>query len=110
MIVGIVWLISHFNSKKRREINETIRLAISQGQTLSPETLDKLMRASDPVRNDLRRGVLLLAVGGAIGASALLAGAWYDQGAREGLFFAILPVTLGLAYLGLWAGGRGKQS
>ena len=69
-IVGIVWLVSFFNGRKRLTIHETLRHAIDKGQTLSPELLQNMSLVTDPVRADLRRGVLFLAFGAAFGSSA----------------------------------------
>ena len=62
-IVGIVWLVSYFNSRKRNTIHETLRHAIDKGQVLSDDMMVRLSLANDPVRADLRRGVLFIAAG-----------------------------------------------
>ena len=73
-IIASIWLVSYFNSRKRLTIHETLRHAIDKGQTLSPELLQNMSLVTDPVRADLRRGVLFLAFGAAFGVLAALIG------------------------------------
>ncbi len=109
-IVGIVWIVSHFNGVKRREVNETIRMAISQGQQLTPEVLDRLTKAADPVRNDLRRGVNLIAIAGALAVLGFMARGEDPDALMAMLGTAAFPGFLGLANIGLWITGRGNKS
>jgi len=108
-IVGIVWLVSYFNSRKRLTIHETLRHAIDKGQTLSPELLQNMSLVTDPVRADLRRGVLFLAFGAAFGVLAALIGHEEADALTPMLGVATFPIFLGIAYIGLWAFGRGKS-
>ena len=108
-IVGIVWLVSYFNSRKRLTIHETLRHAIDNGQTLSPELLQNMSLVTDPVRADLRRGVLFLAFGAAFGVRAALIGREEAEALTPMLGVATFPIFLGIAYIGLWAFGRGKS-
>lgn len=107
-IVGIVWLISYFNSRKRLTIHETLRHAIDKGQELSPDLLEKMSLVTDPVRADLRRGVLFLAFGAAFAVLAAIIGAEEAEALNPMLGVATFPIFLGIAYIGLWAFGRGK--
>jgi len=108
MIVGIVWLVSFFNGRKRATIHETLRHAIDKGQTLSPDLLEKISLATDPVRSDLRRGVLFLAFGAAFAVLAALIGMEEAEAVTPMLGIATFPIFMGIAYIGLWAFGRGK--
>jgi hypothetical protein len=108
-IVGIVWLVSYFNGRKRLTIHETLRHAIDKGQTLSPELLQNMSLVTDPVRADLRRGVLFLAFGAAFGVLAAMIGIEESEAITPMLGVAAFPVFLGIAYIGLWAFGRGKS-
>ncbi|KCZ55581.1 hypothetical protein HY29_11740 [Hyphomonas beringensis] len=105
-IVGIVWLVSHFNFKKRKTIHETVRDAIDKGQVLDREMIERLALVTDPVRADLRRGVLFLAVGIAFGFLGVMVGSEQGEAIKPMIGVASFPVFLGLAYLGLWAFGR----
>ncbi len=107
-IVGTVWLVSFFNSRKRLTIHETLRHAIDKGQTLSPELLQNMSLVTDPVRADLRRGVLFLAFGAAFGVLGTLIGMEESEAITPMLGVATFPIFMGIAYIGLWAFGRGK--
>ncbi|MBD3770998.1 MAG: hypothetical protein IE925_12710 [Rhodobacterales bacterium] len=108
-IVGIVWLVSYFNSKKRKTIHETLRHALDQGQTLSDDMMVRLSLANDPVRADLRRGVLFIASGLAFAFLGSMVGMEDDSAIRPMLGVAAFPVFLGLAYLGLWVSARNER-
>ena len=108
-IVGIVWLVSFFNGRKRLTIHETLRHAIDKGQTLSPELLQNMSLVTDPVRADLRRGVLFLAFGAAFAVLAAIVGSEEAEALNPMLGIATFPMFLGIAYIGLWAFGRGKS-
>jgi hypothetical protein len=108
-IVGIVWLVSHFNFKKRSTVHETLRHAIDQGQVLSDDMMVRLSLANDPVRADLRRGVLFIAAGLAFAFLGTMVGMEEGEAIRPMLGVAAFPVFLGLAYLGLWASARHER-
>jgi hypothetical protein len=108
-IIASIWLVSYFNSRKRLTIHETLRHAIDKGQTLSPELLQNMSLVTDPVRADLRRGVLFLAFGAAFGVLAAIVGTEEATALNPMLGIATFPIFLGIAYIGLWAFGRGKS-
>lgn len=105
----IVWIVSYFNARKRLTIHETLRHAIDKGQALSPELMDRMSMVTDPVRADLRRGVLFLAFGAAFGVLSALIGYEEAEALTPMLGVATFPIFLGIAYIGLWAFGRGKS-
>jgi len=108
-IVGIVWLVSYFNSRKRLTVHETIRHALDKGTPLSPELMDRMSLVTDPVRADLRRGVLFLAFGAAFAVLGTIIGMEESEALTPMLGVATFPIFLGIAYIGLWAFGRGKS-
>ena len=69
-----IWLVSLFNYKKRLTAHETVRHAIDAGQVVSPELIEKMSLLVDPIRADLRRGVLFIAFGAAFGVLGLMVG------------------------------------
>ena len=107
-IIAVVWLVSYFNGRKRLTIHETLRHAIDKGQTLSPELLENMSLVTDPVRADLRRGVLFLAFGAAFAVLGSLIGMEESEAITPMLGVATFPIFMGIAYIGLWAFGRGK--
>ena len=108
-IAGIVWLVSHYNFKKRLTLHETVRHAVDKGQDLTGETMEKLALITDPIRADLRRGVLFLAVGVAFGFLGMMVGMEEGEAVKPMIGVASFPVFIGLAYLGLWAASRRGQ-
>lgn len=104
----IVWIVSYFNARKRNTVHETLRLAIDKGQVLSPEMMEKMSLLTDPVRADLRRGVLFLAFGAAFAVLAGLIGSEEADALTPMLGVATFPIFIGIAYIGLWAFGRDK--
>lgn len=109
-IPATVWLVSYFNARKRLTVHETLRYAIDKGQELSPEMMEKMSLLTDPVRADLRRGVLFLAFGAAFAIFATIMGRLDTEAMIPMLGISVFPIALGLAYLGLWMAGRGQSS
>tara|TARA_R110002124_G_scaffold68768_8_gene185718 strand:- start:570 stop:941 length:372 start_codon:yes stop_codon:yes gene_type:complete len=105
-----IWLVSLFNYKKRLTAHETVRHAIDSGQTISPELIEKMSLLVDPIRADLRRGVLFIAFGAAFAVLGFMVGHEESEAVMPMLGVASFPVFLGLAYLGLWAFGHGRKS
>ena len=101
-IVAIVWLYSHYNFKKRSTAHETLRLAVEKGLQVSPELVERMSAMSDPVKSDLRRGVLLIAFGIAFIVLGMIMPHDEPEAVRGIVAISSFPVILGLAYLGLW--------
>lgn len=101
-IVAIIWLYSHYNYKKRNTAHETLRLAVEKGQQVSPELVERMSAMSDPVKSDLRRGVLLIAFGIAFIVLGVIMPHDEPEAIRGVIAISSFPVVLGIAYLGLW--------
>lgn len=101
-IVGAIWLFSHYNYKKRLTAHETLRLAVDKGQDLSPDMIEKMSFLTDPVKADLRRGVLFIAFGLAFMTLGFVMPHDEPEATRGIIGVASFPIILGLAYLGLW--------
>ena len=103
IIVGPSWL----KSRDRREVKATVRSAIDKGQPLPPEVIEALSK--DITKNlpsrtkDIRRGIIWLAVGIGIAAFSLINNLgereWSDHVGDGMLAFAVIPATIGLAFL-----------
>lgn len=100
--VAIVWLFSHYNYKKRNTAHETLRLAVEKGQEISPELVERMSYLNDPVKSDLRRGILLIAFGIAFMILGAIMPHDEPEAMRGILGISSFPVVLGIAYLGLW--------
>lgn len=101
-LVVIMWVFSHYNYKKRLTAHETLRLAVEKGQQVSPELVERMSYLNDPVKSDLRRGILLIAFGIAFIILGLLMPTEDPEAVRGVVAISSFPVVLGLAYLGLW--------
>ena len=105
LVVGVVLCaFLYFRYRARREVQETIRAALGQGEQLTPELFDRLSDAINPRDADLRRGVISVAVAIAVSVFALVVGERDAVGPLLGL--ACFPLLIGLAYLGLWRFNR----
>lgn len=102
VIGGIIALITYFRFRRRREVQETIRIAIEKGQELPTEFLETISSPKDRPKKDqdLRRGVVLTAVGLGIGAFGFLVGEDDAVGPLMGI--GSIPLLIGLALTALW--------
>ena len=106
-IVAIVVGPSYLKSRERREIQTTVRTTIDKGQHLPPEVIEALSKditKSLPSRTkDIRRGIIWLAVGIGIAGFSLINNLgereWSDHVGDGMLAFAVIPATIGLAFL-----------
>ena len=99
-VLGPVLLIALFfwlRFKSRRDMQDTIRVALDKGQELSPELIDRLGHPKEPKDKDLRLAIIWLAL--AVGLT-LIGFAVPDPDAFRGtLAGAAFPFTIGIAYL-----------
>ena len=99
-VVGPVILVAlffWFRTKNRREMQNTIRIALDKGQELTPELIDRLGSPKKPKDRDFRLGVIWIAV--AIGC-AMLGFAIPDEDAMGPLLgVAAFPFVIGVAFL-----------
>ena len=100
MIFGICAIVTYFRHRNRQELQVTVRAALDSGQPLSPEILEGLTAALYPQKNDLRRGVVLVAIALAFGALAF--GVGEDDAFGPLLGVAAFPLFTGIGYLALW--------
>jgi hypothetical protein len=99
IILVPVWL----RSRERTRMQDTVRAAIQQGQSLPSDVIDAMTRGMKPTpsrRRDFRRAVIWLAIAGAIGSWGLLDqlnDRWMHSSDWYGL--AAIPLFIGLAFL-----------
>ena len=102
-IAVILTVYFHFRFRTRKEMQGTIRTALEKETNLTPEFLDQLRTSLVPVRSDLRRGVLSMAL--AVGL-VVFAYMLNEEDATHILIgSAAFPFVIGVAYLGLWKFG-----
>jgi Na+/H+ antiporter NhaD/arsenite permease-like protein len=112
MIAAIVVLPSYFRSREKERLHETLRAAYEKGQPVPPEMIEALQidrpKAAQPDR-DLRRGIILLCVAGAIVVFALTVGEWHDHDAYGFAAVAAFPGFIGIGYIAFWLASRRKS-
>ena len=62
LVVLLAWIRRYFGAKRRKEIQETIRLAFKEGHSPSPDAIRAIAFGEDESRNDLRWGAVLIAI------------------------------------------------
>jgi hypothetical protein len=108
MIVAIVWINRHFRDQEKQRVHETVRLLVEKGQPISSEmlaTLSTSVAAVRPRGDDLRRGMVLIAV--ALAMVSLGWAAYYFGDSGDGgddwsgllVGVAAFPGFIGLGYL-----------
>lgn len=100
MFIGLSVVLSlwvWFRYKAKRELQQTIRVAIEKGQGLSPELIENLVNPPVSPQRDLRRGVIavLFAIGFAL--FGLILGE--EDAVRPLLGIAMLPLSIGAGFL-----------
>jgi hypothetical protein len=102
VIGGIIAFVTYYRFRRRREVQETIRVAIEKGQELPTEFLETISSPKDRPKKDqdLRRGIVLIAVGVGIGAFGILIGE--EDAMRPLMGIGSIPFLIGLALTALW--------
>ena len=86
-----------FKTMRAHSAQRTVREAISRGVPITPEMLVEAERSSEPGANDLRNGMVLIALALAIAGFGLLQG---STDAVRGTFgIALFPLFVGVALL-----------
>jgi Domain of unknown function (DUF6249) len=121
VVIGPIWIRSHYRARERAELHETLRAAYEKGQPPPPELIEKLtsgatinISTGTGSESDLRRAIVLIAVGVGLGLLGLglgygisladTTGGWITGAAIAGS--GAIPGMIGLAYLFLWLGTR----
>jgi hypothetical protein len=120
LVLGPIWISAYFKARDRAQLHETLRIAYEKGFSPPPELVEKLtsdvgrLPSDGAVDRDLRRAIVLIAVGvGLMGLGALLGfgigfasptGGAVAGGAIAGA--GAIPGFIGVAYLILWMVGR----
>jgi len=95
--VILVGLYFWFRLKARREMQDTIRVALDKGQELSPELIDRLGHPKAPKDRDFRLAIIWLAI--AVGLVLIGFAVPEEDAFRGTLAGAAFPFTIGMAYL-----------
>ena len=100
-VIGLVaWAFFSYRYKTRLRVQETIQAALERGAELTPELIDRMAGPKPGPDRDLRRALILIAIG--IG-SALFGFLIDDEDALRAMAaVGALPFMVGLAYLVMW--------
>ena len=100
MPVFIVWLVSHFDTKKEEKFHDTLQELIRSGQELSPEILKSIpgFKVTAGTREDIRNGAITLGVG--VGLIAF--GASMENGPPIGVGFLVSSIGLAILAYGIY--------
>jgi len=93
LIVGVIMLIHYF---KARSLHRTVQMMVEKGQPIPAALLAP--PAVPRARSDLRRGVILLAVGLGVMTFFGVEEGWHDSAWALGL----IPGLIGVGYLIVW--------
>jgi hypothetical protein len=86
-----------FKTLRAHAAQRTVREAISRGVPITPEMLVEAERSAEPGANDMRNGMVLIALALAVAGFGLLQG---SQDAVRGTFgIALFPLFVGIALL-----------
>jgi hypothetical protein len=97
---AVVALWFQLRYRGRRDVLETVRAAIDKGQPLTPELIEQLTDGPRGPERDLRRGVVLMAVGIGFAVFGLVLGEPHAM--KPLIAVGAVPFLIGVAYLGLW--------
>lgn len=108
MIAAIVLGPRYFRNKERQDLQQTLRAAIDKGQPLPPEVIEAISKDTPRTkaaraRNDLRTGVVWLAVALGIAAFGWVVSYYSYETEHAGIFMGIacIPGFIGLALIAL---------
>ena len=105
LVVGTcVGLFFYFRFRTRQELQQTVRAAIDSGQSLSADVLAEITSALHPKGNDLRKGIIFVALALAFFTFGMILDDPQGTQALSGI--ASFPLFIGLAYLLIWRTGR----
>jgi hypothetical protein len=92
-------LLLWFRYRARREMQETLRVALDKGQDLTPEIIDRLGHPKAAPDRDLRLGVIWLAIAAGLVMCGFAVPDDSGDALRGILAGAAFPLAIGLAYM-----------
>ena len=91
----LIW----FRYRSRREMQETLRVALDKGQDLTPEIIDRLGHPKAAPDKDLRLGVIWLAVAAGLALCGFFIPDPSGHALQGILATAAFPFAIGVAYM-----------
>lgn len=110
LLIGtVVWMVFHFRNKANAQLQETIRLAMDKGNELTPEMLDRLGNPKPHPAQDLRKGIVWVAVALGLALLGFFSPDPSGNAFKGMLAVAALPFMIGLAYLVMYKFSGNKE-
>jgi hypothetical protein len=107
IMLGLVFIVMFYlRFRARVETQQTIRLALEKGTELSPELIKQLGEPEPARDQDLRRGLIWIALG--VGMAVLAFGIDEPDAMGPLLGTGAFPALIGVAYLIMWRYGARK--
>jgi len=108
LVIGLVFvLLIYYRYRSRSEMQQTIRVALEKGDSLTPELLDRIVDPKQNGSRDLRRGMISVALG--MGTAMFGFFVDEDDAVRPLIGIAMFPLMVGIAYLLMWRFGDGEK-
>lgn len=86
----------YLSSREKQQLHKTLQQHLQNGGELSPALLQHLGANVNQSKRDLRRGLLLTAIG-----IACFAGGFVSENFVVGAVFGVFPLFVGLAFCGI---------
>ncbi len=102
--IVIVGMVGYSKNRARKDMQETIRMAIDRGQPLPTEMIEAMTRNMKPpssAQRDIRNGIIWLAVGLGIAICGSLLSISDNESVLPPLAFGAVPATIGIALIAL---------
>lgn len=112
MIAAIVIIPRWFKSREREQLQQTLRVALEKGQPLDPEVVASISKDIKPAataHQDLRQGVIWLAVGLGIAIFGWLVGMEENEAIYPLIGIASIPALIGAAFIVLSVFNKNKD-
>ena len=109
-IAVVFWLVTYFRFRSKAEMQQTNRLALEKGTELSPELIDRLGSPEPGTEQDLRRGLIWLALAIGLVLCGFAVPDPSDEALRGCLAGAAFPFAIGIAYMIMWRYREGQAA
>ncbi len=102
-VIGVISIVvmlitfSIINSRNQTEVQRTLRAALERGVVLEPALVAQMNTSRPSPNNDLRRGLVIIAIGLAAAMAGVITGSL-----MEFCTVAVFPLFMGLAFLLMW--------
>jgi hypothetical protein len=105
-VAAMVIAFSILNGRNKLEVQRTLRIALERGTPLTADLVAQMnTNSASPRGTDLRRGVIIMAIGLAALAAGLITNS-LTQFATVGVF----PLFMGMGFLVVWKLDKGQRT